>query len=330
MQVTKTSTGCIIVDGYTHGKLETLSIGDYGKAINIKANFLGRTSEIHGVPNGQCVPLQEKWVMTLSTQYGCSMRCTFCDVPSLGKAKHNVSQEDMLRQIIAARNMFPEVPYTDRLNIHFARMGEPLFNDHVILVSEYLHNFKGCFQEAVKLRVETIHPVLTTMLPRTIEKNSIKDYLMRWDRVKNVLYSGQAGLQLSINSTDEEQRNVMFRNGQTDLETISWIVSHLSPPLGRKYCLNFAWDSSFKIDGKKLAGLFDPEKWMCKITPIHNNSACKKNHLKTEGGYNSYPYKVPEDELLNAGFDVIVFVPSMDEEKGLITCGNAILSRHNA
>lgn len=27
-----------------------------------------------------------------------------------------------------------------------------------------------------------------------------------------------------------------------------------------------------------------------------------------------------------AGFDVIVFVPSYDEDNGLITCGNAILS----
>ena len=30
--------------------------------------------------------------------------------------------------------------------------------------------------------------------------------------------------------------------------------------------------------------------------------------------------------LKNAGFDVIVFVPSYDEDLGLITCGNAILS----
>ena len=26
-----------------------------------------------------------------------------------------------------------------------------------------------------------------------------------------------------------------------------------------------------------------------------------------------------------AGFDVLVFVPSIDEEDGLVTCGNAIL-----
>lgn len=33
-----------------------------------------------------------------------------------------------------------------------------------------------------------------------------------------------------------------------------------------------------------------------------------------------------EEDLKANGFDVIVFVPSYDEDNGLITCGNAILS----
>lgn len=42
--------------------------------------------------------------------------------------------------------------------------------------------------------------------------------------------------------------------------------------------------------------------------------------------YTSYlPYKKPEEDLKQAGFDVLVFVPSFDEENGLVTCGNAIL-----
>ena len=38
------------------------------------------------------------------------------------------------------------------------------------------------------------------------------------------------------------------------------------------------------------------------------------------------PKKLIRVELKNAGFDVIVFIPSLDEDLGLITCGNAILS----
>ena len=58
-------TGFLIVDDYAKGKLETLSIGDYGKHKNIKADFLGYTRELNGVENGEIMPLQEKWVITL-------------------------------------------------------------------------------------------------------------------------------------------------------------------------------------------------------------------------------------------------------------------------
>lgn len=81
------------------------------------------------------------------------------------------------------------------------------------------------------------------------------------------------------------------------------------------------------IDGKVLASMFDPRKFMCKITPLHRTNSCEANHIQTSGGYDSFvPYKNVEEDLKANGFDVIVFVPSYDEDNGLITCGNAILS----
>lgn len=65
------------------GMLEFLTVGDYGKNANIKADFLGITRDLNGVPNGEPMPLTEKWVITISTQYGCSMGCKFCDVPKV-------------------------------------------------------------------------------------------------------------------------------------------------------------------------------------------------------------------------------------------------------
>lgn len=52
------------------GMLEFLTVGDYGKNANIKADFLGITRDLNGVPNGEPMPLTEKWVITISTQYG--------------------------------------------------------------------------------------------------------------------------------------------------------------------------------------------------------------------------------------------------------------------
>ena len=53
------------------GMLEFLTVGDYGKNANIKADFLGITRDLNGVPNGEPMPLTEKWGITISTQYGC-------------------------------------------------------------------------------------------------------------------------------------------------------------------------------------------------------------------------------------------------------------------
>ena len=106
------------------GKLELLSIGDYGKEKNVKADFMGLTRKIEGVPNGDIMPLEVKWVLTLSTQYGCSMDCLFCDVPKVGRGI-NATYNDLKNQIEIGLQQHPEVLATKRLNVHYARMGEP-------------------------------------------------------------------------------------------------------------------------------------------------------------------------------------------------------------
>lgn len=316
-------TGYLFTDTYSKGELETLSIGDYGKRFNIKADFLGYKKEISGVPNVYCMPLSEKWVVTISTQYGCLSNCTFCDVPNV-KYAGNATVEDMYMQLKNAISLFPKVKYTERLNLHFARMGEPSYNDHVLTFAKTIYNNKRQIQDDTGLSIETIHPVLTSMMPKKHKR--LKDVMMDWADIKNNLYNGQCGLQWSINSTDEQQRNEMFNGMSLSLDEISEIGKCLPMPLSRKYCLNICLASSFIIDAKKLAHLFDVKKFMVKITPIHNNNACRENGIETIGGYESFlPYKKVEENLKEHGFDVLVFVPSIDEEDGLVTCGNLVL-----
>ena len=140
-------------------------------------------------------------------------------------------------------------------------------------------------------------------------------------------YNGNAGLQFSINSTDDAQREYLFSGNALPLRDIAELADTLETPRGRKYTLNFALADDSIIDGKVLASMFDPRKFMCKITPLHRTNSCEANHIQTSGGYDSFvPYKKVEEDLKANGFDVIVFVPSYDEDNGLITCGNAILS----
>lgn len=316
-------TGYLFTNNYSRGQLETLSIGDYGKTHNVKADFLGYHREINGVPNVPCMPLSEKWVVTLSTQYGCPMRCTFCDVPNI-QFKGNATFDDLKRQLYSAIRLFPDVHYTERLNIHYARMGDPIFNPHVFEFSRWLYESKAELQRETGLRAEVIHPVLTTSLPRKFAK--LESRILEWCEIKNNLYNGQCGTQFSINSTNEDQRSEMYRGDQLTLEEFAKIADKMPDPLSRKYCLNFAYSTDYEVDGTKVDRLFDRDKFMAKITPIHNNTACRDNNIKTLGGYDSWePYRKPEESLKSHGWDVLVFVPSFDEEDGLVTCGNAVL-----
>lgn len=313
-------TGNICVMQGEKGLIEFLSIGDYGKNLNIKADFLGITREINGVPNGDIMPLSEKWVITISTQYGCSMGCKFCDVPLVGKGL-NASYADMTHQILEAVKLHPEIKYTKRLNVHFARMGEPTFNEDVLWTAHLLRanvGYEG-------LGCGTIHPVVSTMMPKY--NKYLHEFLYRWTEIKNEEYKGEAGLQLSINSTNNEQRDIMFSDNSLSLEDIAHESCFFPKPIGRKYALNFALADGYEIDANKLRDLFNPEYFMVKITPLHRTKSCVDNDITTTDGYTAFtPYKEVESRLKEIGFDVIVFVPSYDEDMGLITCGNAILS----
>jgi len=316
-------TGYLFTTQGSKGPLETLSIGDYGKRYNIKADFLGYHDEIAGVPNVHCMPLSEKWVVTLSTQYGCPMKCTFCDVPNV-KWQGNATFDDLKAQLYNAISFFPECRYTERLNIHFARMGDPIFNPTVFEFARWMHTNKRQIAADTGLSIEVLHPVLTTSSPRNLA--ILEKRLLEWCEIKNEVYHGQAGLQLSINSTSDAQRDVTYQGLQSSLERIAGICDKLHAPVSRKYCLNFAYATGNEIDGDKMRKWFDPAKFMCKITPIHNNTASKANGIETVGGYDSFhPYREPERILKDAGFDVLVFVPSLDEEDGLVTCGNVVL-----
>jgi len=312
-------TGNICVMHGEKGLIEFLSIGDYGKESNIKADFLGITRDINGVPNGEILPLSEKWVITISTQYGCSMGCKFCDVPKVGKGI-NATLNDLANQVIQGLLLHPEITHTKRLNIHYARMGEPTFNENVL-------NHAHLLRKIVRPMIgdSLIHPVISTMMPRTNKK--LMEFLETWCYIKNEVYKGDAGLQFSINSTDDLQREEMFSGNALTLREVSEIGYWLPFPNGRKYALNFALADNYNIDAHKLSDLFDSRKFMVKITPLHKTKSCEDNHIETTGGYDSFtPYKEVESALKNEGFDVIVFIPSYDEDLNLITCGNAILS----
>lgn len=312
----ETPTGNIcIATGELGRKLEFLSLGDYGQKQNIKADFLGLTDEIKGVPHTAMLPLSEKWVITISSQYGCSMGCNFCDVPKVG-AGLNATLEDLVSQVLLAKSLHPEVK-TGRINLHYARMGEPTFNNNVIASAFYLKGLLG--------PVFKFHPVVSTMMPKG--NPQLETFLVNWLAFKRFA-RGDAGLQLSINTTNPRNREQQFNGNAMELGDISKMFYELLSREefhGRKIALNFALTGD-EINAETLRDLFSPRYFMCKLTPIHQTSESVKNgYVKT--GYDSYgTYRETEEALKKAGFDVLVFVPSKEEDESRITCGNAVLA----
>jgi len=311
-------TGNILIIEGDAGNLECLSIGDYGKDVNIKADFLGLSRDIGHVEHTDMLPLEDKWVITISSQYGCSMNCKFCDVPKVGPGR-NATYKDLLNQVLAGLSMHPEVTHTDRLDINFARMGEPTWNPAVL-------EFGWSMRDELFPHIGTsvIHPVVSTMMPRMNTK--LLDYIREWCKIKNDCFKGEAGLQLSINSTSDTERQNMFNGNSMTLSEISNLMDKMPAPVGRKYTLNFAV-AGYEINGAKLAKLFNPEHFIVKLTPMHKTSTTISNGIKTEGDYTTfYPYQEAEQSCKEAGFDTLVFIASEYEDLGRITCGNAILS----
>lgn len=316
MKIVKTHTGKIYVD--IDNKLEFLTVGDYGKENNIKADFLGLTKEINGVVNTE-VNLEYKWVATISTQHGCKEFCKFCDVPKCGY-HGNVSWQNLSKQIRTII-LGEDCKHTKRFNVHFARMGEPTWNEDILFYSEKIlrNDVKECGLEA-----DTVHPVVSTMLPK--HNPNLEDFILKWCHIKNKEYNGEAGLQFSINSTDDAQRDVLFSKQSLSLEDISKLADKLPMPVGRKYTLNFPVTKETILDAKKLSKLFDKNKFIVKITPIHETHSAIENGFEVSGYADYDVYRQFEQPLLDEGWDVIVFVPSKEEDEDRITCGNALLS----
>jgi len=307
-------TGNILVVEGEKGYLEMLSLGDYGKDVNVKADFMGLNRQIEKVTHTDMLPLEEKWVITISSQYGCSMKCNFCDVPKVGPGR-NATEKDLIKQVLTGLKLHPEVEFTKRLNIHFARMGEPTWNPNVLDATKWL-----------KTHIDPeyrIHPVVSTIMPKS--NIWLKTFIHTWMRMKNRLLKGEAGLQLSINSTCEKEREIMFAGNALSLDEIAKIMDGIIPA-GRKIALNFAI-AEYEVNPDVLLKYFDPDDYMIKLTPMHKTATAEENGIRTKGDYTTYyPYAEYERALKAAGYDVLVFIASEYEDLGRITCGNAILS----
>lgn len=315
-KITDTHTGKIISD--TDLTLEYLYVGDYGKENNIKASFLGYDRRIDKVEHKD-VNIEDKLVVTVSSQKGCPMKCNFCDCPKLG-FHGNASTAELITEIMSGISL-SGIRHGKRLNVHYARMGEPTFNPNVIVSAKLIAQILNDTDSNVKF--DEYHPVVSTMMPKG--NKNLFEFIKKWVET-GFEYGGEDGfgLQFSINTLNEDDRNAMFNNMSRSLSDIGQFIDELPMPKKRKYTLNFAVTSKSDLSPELMDKYFNKDKCIVKITPVHETVEAIDNGYEIVTDFDVYEQF--EKPLVNDGWDVIVFVPSKEEDEDRITCGNSLIA----
>ncbi len=258
-------------------------------------------------------PREEKWVLNISTQFGCPVKCRMCDAGS--HYFGDLSEEEMMKQIrFLVKKRFPDGKVvTDKFKIHFSRMGEPLLNGNLPSTLETLaREYPNC---NLIPAVATVGPVGSSeMLDRL---KTIKD---------RHFPQGRFQLQFSVNSTDEEYRDWLMPARKMDLTEIAKTGSRFFTPGDRKVVLNLAVGMDTPLDPSVIAHTFHPEKFIVKLTPLNPTATSKKEGMATRVSAEE-PEGVNEicKELEESGFDVIISIGSPLEDEIGSNCGEAVL-----
>lgn len=272
------------------------------------------------------VSYEHKWLLTVSTQMGCTLNCSFCDVAPL-EFKGNLAYYKILEQVIYLLESTPYVTESNKVKIGFARMGEPAYNlDNVLKAIRYLPVVSNMLD-----RKYTWLPCFNTVLPFKTDKYTYKKVLREVVKVKEEDYDGFLHLQLSCNSTDEEiRRKKLFRT--KNITPIKDIIKFINDELeitNRTVTLNFIVMKDIPVDVDVLMSYgLNPEKFVVKLIPLNRTDNSVKNNLETYANYKNYEDLVElAEKFKKHSIPVIYDAIARCEEAGLC-CGQLVNTEH--
>ncbi len=283
-----------------------------------KEHYEVRNSNDPHIIRKHLVPYEEKWLMTVSTQKGCTHKCHFCDVANL-KFKGNLSQEEIEEQIRFLLKSSPYVEKCKKVKLGFARMGEPAHNlDNVISAMKNLNKISE--EEGKQFKWL---PCFNSILPRkTMMGLSAYDVIDRVVDLKENFFDGFLHFQISVNSTDENIRKELF--GGADVLTLKEIIEYINQKkiTNRTVTLNFIVIDGVPIDTDYLINLgLNKEKFIVKLIPLNKTTNSEQKGLETFANYENYEELEKMKEKFNKlGIHVVIDAIAKCEEAGLC-CG---------
>ncbi len=256
-------------------------------------------------------PREQKWVVTVSTQFGCPVQCLFCD--SGGFYDGNLTADEILAEIDhVVRKRAPDGKIVSRkFKIHFARMGEPALNDAMLDVLERL---PGVYD------APGLIPCIPTVAPRAAD-----EFFEKLLVIKRRLYDGgRFQLQFSINTTDVELRDRLMPIRKWSFGEIRDYAARWYRPGDRKLVLNFALSPDNPVDPEVIASSFDPRTSMVKVTPINPTDMAVGNGFRTMlSAEDPHGADGLVDALRTRGFDCVVSIGDAEEIEIGSNCGQA-------
>ena len=252
------------------------------------------------------IPRAKKWVLIISTLFGCPVGCRMCDAG--GEYRGKIAYDGLIAQIdFLIRNRYPDgnVP-AEKFKIQFARMGEPAFNPDVLRVLKSLPKM---------YRAKGLLPAISTIAPA-----GCGEFFDELCDIKNEKYAnGKFQMQFSIHSTDQKIRNWLIPTRIWTLSQIARYGEKFFRKEDRKITLNFALGKDIPLEPDILLANFDPDIFFIKITPINPTIMSVKNNLASERSVQDIITK-----LERAGYDVLLSIGELEENDIGSNCGQYI------
>jgi 23S rRNA (adenine2503-C2)-methyltransferase len=255
--------------------------------------------------------IDEKWVLIISTLYGCPIKCRFCDAGSCYNGRP--TKDELLFQIdYLINNRFgcKSVP-SKKFKIQFSRMGEPSFNPAVL---ETLKDIPTHYD------APGFYPSLSTVAPLGTD-----EFFEELILIKNKYYKNKFQFQFSIHSTDLKQRDWLIPVKKWSFEKMAEFGEIFHKDNQQKITLNFALADNTIVESDILLKHFNPDEFLIKITPINPTFKAKKNNLDSSFSKSSKPNAII-DNLRNAGYEVIVSIGDLTENEIGSNCGQHVIN----
>jgi len=256
------------------------------------------------------LPREQKWILNVSTQFGCPVGCPFCDA---GWSFHgNLQAEEILDQVRFGVSRRPGLAAICRkLKVHFARMGEPALNDAVL--------------EALDRLPEVVSSPGLWACIATTAPDGRESWFDTLRAIQGRRFPGRFQLQFSVQSTDRSVRERLIPRRHWDLPRIARYGESFFRPGDRKVVLNFALARGIPFDPEVILRGFDPAVFAVKLTPV-NPTRRGGAFLTVLRGSEEAVLARAVGALRERAFDMVISVGDAREDQVGSNCGQAILA----